>query len=163
MTRLLTKAPPVKRRTAALSISKDSKMAKKGKKCGEVMGVTAAECTAVCCCCPCSIIELLVLAFYKIPARLCKKVLRWKKRHLMKKKKKKNQQDLLGPTKCRPTGKELEAELDHMMGKGEPCDSGVDNHDDSCARAVDFEQKMWDRFRGAGFWRSPSQREETPN
>ncbi|TYI80383.1 hypothetical protein E1A91_D05G083800v1 [Gossypium mustelinum] len=143
MTRLLTKAPPVKRRTAALSISKDSKMAKKEKKCGEVMGVTAAECTAVCCCCPCSIIELLVLAFYKIPARLCKKVLRWKKRE--------------------STRFELEAELDHMMGKGEPCDCGVDNHDDSCARAVDFEQKMWDRFRGAGFWRSPSQREETPN
>lgn len=33
--------------------------------------------------------------------------------------------------------------------------------DDGRVREVaDFETEMWDRFYGAGFWRTPSQREE---
>ncbi|GFQ07771.1 hypothetical protein PHJA_002921100, partial [Phtheirospermum japonicum] len=37
----------------------------------EVAGGTAAECAAVCCCCPCGLVDLLVLAVYKLPAGLC--------------------------------------------------------------------------------------------
>ncbi|GMI81649.1 hypothetical protein like AT2G27180 [Hibiscus trionum] len=147
----MTRALQVKRR-GALSVSEDLKMARKGNKLGKAIGVTAAECTAVCCCCPCSIVELLVLALYKFPARLCQKAWRWKKRRLMKK-----NQDLLRPPQRWPTREELEADLDRMIGEGEQF--GADNHDDCCARADDFENKMWDQFRETGFWRSPSQRE----
>ncbi|GMI92281.1 hypothetical protein like AT3G11690 [Hibiscus trionum] len=144
----LTRAPPVKR-MQSLSVTEDPMTARKGNKFGKAIGVTAAECTAVCCCCPCGILELLVLALYKFPARLCQKVCRWKKRRRMKK-----EQDLMGPTKRRSTRHELEVDLDRMMGR-----CGSDNHDD-CARVVDFENKMWDQFHETGFWRSPSQREK---
>ncbi|KAK8513368.1 hypothetical protein V6N13_002112 [Hibiscus sabdariffa] len=147
----LTRAPSVKRR-GALSVTEDPKMARRGNRFGKTIGVTAAECTAVCCCCPCTIVELLVLALYKFPARLCQKAWRWKKRRLMKK-----NPDLLRPTNRWTTREELEADLDRMMGKVVQC--GTDHHDDYCARAEDFENKMWDRFRETGFWRSPSQRE----
>ncbi|KAJ8565209.1 hypothetical protein K7X08_007785 [Anisodus acutangulus] len=52
----------------------------------EVAGVTAAECTAVFCCCPCGLVNLLVLAVYKLPAGLCRKALRRKRRRRLMKK-----------------------------------------------------------------------------
>ncbi|KAJ8570594.1 hypothetical protein K7X08_037566 [Anisodus acutangulus] len=47
----------------------------------EVAGGTTAECTAVACCCPCGIVNLLVLAVYKVPAGLCRKALRKNRRN----------------------------------------------------------------------------------
>ncbi|KAK3225281.1 hypothetical protein Dsin_005143 [Dipteronia sinensis] len=49
---------------------------KKGKKFGETVGGTATECTVVCCCCPFTVMNLLVLAVYKVQAGLCKKAWR---------------------------------------------------------------------------------------
>ncbi|KAK8550759.1 hypothetical protein V6N13_119261 [Hibiscus sabdariffa] len=144
----LTRAPPVKRRQS-LSVTEDPNTPRRGNKFGKAIGVTAAECTAVCCCCPCSVVELLVLALYKFPAGLCQKAWRWKRRRRMKKMTKKEQDC---PGKRWSTRDELEVDLDRMLGKSV-------NHDDYCARAVDFENKMWDQFRETGFWRSPSQRE----
>ncbi|KAL8543506.1 hypothetical protein ACS0TY_004160 [Phlomoides rotata] len=68
----------------------------------EVAGGTSADCAAVCCCCPCGLVNLFVLAVccccpcglvnlfvlavYKVPAGLCRKALRRKcHRRLMKK------------------------------------------------------------------------------
>ena len=42
----------------------------------EVAGGTAAECAAVCCCCPCGLMNLLYLAIYKVPSTLCRRALR---------------------------------------------------------------------------------------
>ncbi|KAE8734812.1 Tetratricopeptide repeat (TPR)-like superfamily protein isoform 1 [Hibiscus syriacus] len=147
----MTRVPPAKRRQA-LSVTEDPKTMKKRNKLGKAIGVTAAECTAVCCCFPCSVVELLVLALYKFPARVCQNTWRWKKTLLMKK-----NQDLLGSTKRWPTREELEVDVDCVMGKGNQCEA--DNRDDCCARVEDFENKMWDQFCETGFWRSPSQRE----
>ncbi|GLT96337.1 hypothetical protein SLE2022_139650 [Rubroshorea leprosula] len=52
----------------------------------EVCGGTVAECTAVCCCCPCGIVELLMLAIYKVPAGLCRRALRYKRQQRLLKK-----------------------------------------------------------------------------
>ena len=50
------------------------------------VGGTAAECAAICCRCPCSLVNLVILALYKVPACLCKKA--WKRHRLLKMKKK---------------------------------------------------------------------------
>ncbi|XP_022728720.1 uncharacterized protein LOC111284269 [Durio zibethinus] len=147
---VLIRSPPVTRRQQLL-ISEDPKTARKGKKFGEVVGGTAAECAAVCCCCPCSVMELLVLGLFKVPTGLCKKAWKRTKRQRLKAK----NQDLSGPAQGRPTREELEAELHRMVGKGER--HGVDDHDDGSTGAVEFENEMWDRFHGTGFWRSHSQ------
>ncbi|KAK3020144.1 hypothetical protein RJ639_003252 [Escallonia herrerae] len=47
---------------------------------GEVAGGTAAECAAVCFCCPCAVVNLLVLAVYRVPVGLCRKAWRRRKR-----------------------------------------------------------------------------------
>ncbi|KAK3232443.1 hypothetical protein Dsin_004324 [Dipteronia sinensis] len=52
---------------------------KKRKKFGEVAGGTTTKCAAVCCCCPFMVMNLLVLAVYKVQARLCKKAWRRQK------------------------------------------------------------------------------------
>ncbi|KAL8519951.1 hypothetical protein ACS0TY_010763 [Phlomoides rotata] len=52
----------------------------------EVAGGTSADCTAVCCCCPCRLVNLFVLAVYKVPAGLCQKALRSKRHHRLMKK-----------------------------------------------------------------------------
>ncbi|XVF05048.1 hypothetical protein REPUB_Repub05bG0137500 [Reevesia pubescens] len=145
MTRqVLTRSPPVTRRQNIL-IPEEPKTAGRGKKVGEVVGVTAADCAVVCCCCPCSVLELLVLGLYTVPTGLCKKAWKRRKRKCLMKK----NQGSLGPAKCGPTRAELEAELDRMVGKGD------DDHDGSTG-AIDLEKEMWDRFYATGFWRSPS-------
>ncbi|KAL4576846.1 hypothetical protein LXL04_012946 [Taraxacum kok-saghyz] len=52
----------------------------------EVAGGTTAECAAVVCCFPCTVVHFLVLAVYKVPAGLCRKALRKKRRRRLKKK-----------------------------------------------------------------------------
>ena len=52
----------------------------------EEVGWTVAESAAKCCCCSCSLVNLVILTFYKVLADLCKKA--WKRRCLLKMKKK---------------------------------------------------------------------------
>ena len=47
---------------------------------GEVVGGTAAECVAVCCCCPLTLADFLLLTIYKIPVGLYRKMLRKRRR-----------------------------------------------------------------------------------
>ncbi|XP_022753723.1 uncharacterized protein LOC111302053 [Durio zibethinus] len=152
MTRqVLITSPTLTRKKPCLS-PEDPKTARKGNKLGEVVGRTTAECVAVCCCCPCSVMELLVLGLYKVPTALCKKAWKMTKPHCMTKK----NPGLLGQANDQPTLKELEAELDRMVGKGI---QGGEDQDDGCKGAADLDKEMWDRFYGTGFWRSPSQRD----
>ncbi|XP_021811820.1 uncharacterized protein LOC110754989 [Prunus avium] len=125
----------------------------------EVAGGTAAECAAVCCCCPCGLVNLLVLVIYKVPAGICRRVLKKKRRKRHAKK------GLLQPRHCKCTcgfdGSELQFhqvgfdcgleinDMTHKVADGESVDEDV----------LQLEKEMWDRFYSTGFWRSPSQRE----
>ncbi|KAI5667103.1 hypothetical protein M9H77_16956 [Catharanthus roseus] len=118
---------------------------------GEVAGVTTAECAAVCCCCPCAVVNLIVLAVYKVPTGLCKKALKKNKRKRLLGKKKKNSSSVDNNQK---TTKKAGGEEEELSSDGEHQDIvGVID-------AVDIDSEMWDRFYGAGFWRSASQRED---
>ncbi|KAM0978037.1 hypothetical protein ACFX2I_013973 [Malus domestica] len=125
----------------------------------EVVGGTTADCAAVCCCCPWGLVNLLVLAIYKVPAGLCRRVLKKKRRQRLIKK------GLLQPRNrkcsCGFAGSELQF---HPMGL--QCMAEINNRsqkvadDESCDKDVmQLEKEMWDRFYSTGFWRSPSQRE----
>lgn len=114
----------------------------------EVAGGTVAECAAVCCCCPCGLANLLVLAVYKLPAGLCRKALRRKRRRRMIK------NGLLPPRKYSCDDKELQ--ILAMSGPVAMTNALELNED-----AAELEKEMWEKFYGAGFWRSPSQRSET--
>ncbi|KAL2481755.1 hypothetical protein Adt_34721 [Abeliophyllum distichum] len=119
-------------------------------KLAEVAGGTAAECAAVCCCCPCGLVNLLVLAVYKLPAGLCRKALRHKRRRRLIK------QGLLPPRQCGCDDKELQ--IHPISG---PLTMGNALESNSNKDAIELEKEMWDKFYGsAGFWRSSSQRSE---
>ncbi|KAK9280357.1 hypothetical protein L1049_014046 [Liquidambar formosana] len=148
---LFIQSPLVNRRLPLLTNKPFQGEAKKGGRCAEVVGGTAADCAAVCCCCPCGLMNLLVLAVYKVPAGLCKKVWKKKKKGRMKKKK-----GLWQPQKTAggPTCGSEESTTEMIEGKEEKAGDGM-------KEAADLEKEMWDRFCGTGFWRSPSQRGES--
>ncbi|XP_049409738.1 uncharacterized protein LOC125872960 [Solanum stenotomum] len=124
------------------------------KRIGEVAGGTAAECAMVCCCCPCTVMHLLVLAVYKVPTGLCRNIWRKKKQERLLRKKKKEEDSW----KSMKNNKNVYlGAYDEDDGDREKFD-GED--DDGVREAADFETEMWDRFYGAGFWRTLSQREE---
>lgn len=139
-----------------------------GKRIGEVAGGTAAECTAICCCCPCAVMHLLVLAVYKVPTGLCKKAYgKTQQKRLMNKKKKILMEDENQRTAINKKSGALDG-IDHGDGSdGRGAVDGVHDYDDEkgvgVIEAVEFDSEMWDRFYGTGFWRSSSQRDETEN
>lgn len=119
------------------------------KRIGEVAGGTAAECAMVCCCCPCTVLHFLILALYKVPAGLCRKAWRNKKKRKKLLTKQKNIDDSLG-VYYTDDEKEFDA------GNGDD-----DDHDRGSPETAEFESEMWNRFYGGtGFGRSSSQREE---
>nr|POE79293.1 hypothetical protein CFP56_15234 [Quercus suber] len=63
-----------------------SKKGKERQRIAEEVGGMAPKCTAICYCYPCSLVNLVILALYKVPAGLYKKA--WKRCHLLKMKKK---------------------------------------------------------------------------
>ena len=63
-----------------------SKKGKERRQIAEEVGGTTAECAAICYCCLCSLVNLVILTLYKVPAGLCKKA--WKRHRLLKMKKK---------------------------------------------------------------------------
>ncbi|KAK4783895.1 hypothetical protein SAY86_018263 [Trapa natans] len=126
----------------------------------EVAGGTAAECAAVCCCCPCGIVKLIVLVVYKVPAGLCRRALKRKRRKRLLK------QGLLSSKgfrlSSRITGREEEEEEDQVHPiPSSPCELLEAN---KTAKEVEMkvaqlEKEMLEQFYGTGFWRSCSQRE----
>ncbi|KAL2345329.1 hypothetical protein Fmac_006614 [Flemingia macrophylla] len=129
---------------------------------GEVVGATAAECVAVCCCFPCGVANFLLLAIYKVPASLCRRVLRNRRRRKMLKRG-------LG----RPPGTactcgacdDVNGHRVYPMCANDALDvkrlyanAAEDNVDDD-GEALALEKEMWERFYSAGFWRSSSNRE----
>ncbi|XP_043700117.1 uncharacterized protein LOC122650804 [Telopea speciosissima] len=124
----------------------------------EVAGETTAECAAVCCCFPFGILNLLVLAMYKLPAGLCRKALK----KMKKKEKQKLKNGLLMQRPNRYTGgcDQTEAQVHPVSVDLWPLDKSDKDKDDLTVKKVlELEKEMWDRFYGTGFWRSPSQRD----
>lgn len=127
-----------------------------GSSFAEVAGGTTAECAAVCCCCPCGLVNLLVMAIYKLPAGLCRKA--WKekrKQQLIKKgllpKRKRS--------KCKYGCDELEMQIHPVVDLQNCLTDRAMNSDESERRVVELEKEMWERFYSAGFWRTASQRQ----
>ncbi|KAJ8534081.1 hypothetical protein K7X08_007405 [Anisodus acutangulus] len=116
----------------------------------ELAGGTTAECAAVACCCPCGIVNLLVLAVYKVPAGLCRKAFR------------KNRRNRLMKKGILPAAAKGHCSCDEMELHTYPISSpiAVVGGGETDKDALELEKEMWDKFYGAGFWRSPSQRSE---
>ncbi|KAL6966687.1 hypothetical protein U1Q18_032473 [Sarracenia purpurea var. burkii] len=157
MPQIALQPPPAVNRWQPLPGRKRSPTAVKDERLrvGEVAGGTAAECAAICCCVPFALMNLVVLAVYKVPTGMCQKAWKWKKekknrRWLINKKKTLLQQ----PTP--PAGANSRFDGWEINGFGSDGD-GVECEESTADG--DFETEMWDRFRGTGFWRSPSQRE----
>ncbi|XP_031092726.1 uncharacterized protein LOC115997321 [Ipomoea triloba] len=113
----------------------------------EVAGGTTADIAAVCCCCPCGLVNLVVLAVYKLPAGICRKAIRSKRRRRLMK-------SGDWPVRhCSCADSELQI---HTITSPSAVAAALE----SDKEVVELEKEMWDRFYGAGFWRSPSQRSE---
>lgn len=111
----------------------------------EMAGGTTAGCLAVWCCCPCTLVNLVVLLVYKVPAGICKKAFR--NRSIRSRRDKWRQ--------C--TSHNHYQEVGLGLGLGSETDEVtmvvMDNE------FIRLEEEMWDKFYSTGFWRSPSQRE----
>ncbi|XP_058106751.1 uncharacterized protein LOC131250149 [Magnolia sinica] len=107
----------------------------------EVAGGTTAECAVVVCCCPCTVVDLLVLAVVKLPAGLCRRALR-KKVH-------KRRIGLLQPKRFE----------DEDMYVGMCVTAGTWPEKSPATAVSEMEEEMWNTFFNTGFWRSPSARE----
>lgn len=125
---------------------------KPSKRLAEVAGGKAAECAAVVCCCPCSLVNLLILAVVKLPVGLFRRAMRRRKRKMKRKIKKKA--SLLG-VDSNAAGQDIKTSSFSKAAEPPmpwPAKS-------PSAEVSEMEAKMWLEFSGTGFWRSPSQRE----
>lgn len=127
----------------------------------ESIGQTAAECAAVLCCCPCGLAHLLYLTAVKLPAGLLRRAL-W---------------GASGKTRrgVRFVAKRPGLLRNRVIAFDDDKDDDLSIHttrllvrlraDDGCPvkvvlpELVALEKEMSARFYGAGFWRSPSQKE----
>ncbi|XP_030522514.1 uncharacterized protein LOC115735428 [Rhodamnia argentea] len=122
----------------------------------EAAGGTAADCAALCCCCPCTVVNLLALAVYRVPAGLCRRVRRRRQRSAAAKRKKKGVLLAQRPNSF-AAGSTGAADL--LKAEDDGLDAGGSDSDGDDDAVGDLEKEMWDRFHGAGFWRSPSTRD----
>ncbi|KAG0464858.1 hypothetical protein HPP92_019022 [Vanilla planifolia] len=131
----------------------------------EIAGATTAECVAICCCCPCGLFNLVILAALRLPASLCRRAFR--RRLLLRRAKKRTA--LLGSgsgsgsggssnTEWSATEVDDVADLSGMrflmfVGDSWPMRSPA-------AEVLELEEEVWSKFYSSGgFWRSLSQRE----
>lgn len=129
-----------------------------GRIAAEVAGGTAAECAAVWCCGPCAVVNLIVLAVYKVPAGLCRKAIRHRRRRRMMKK---------GLWPVASSAERQSFEWDETAAFTKEYDDvtvvvlgGSEMELEMDVELRELEKEMWDRFYGTGFWRSASQREQ---
>lgn len=118
-----------------------------GSRCAEVAGATAADCVAVCCCFPCVAVDVVVLTAVRLPAGICRKVMRARKARMRKLR----EARLLG----KKTGDETSTAAGEEESECEEAAAGP-----TPVEMAEVEREMYARFHGAGFWRSPSQKEE---
>eukprot|EP01018_Ginkgo_biloba_P010698 Gb_40443 [translate_table: standard] len=126
---------------------------------GEVAGGTTAECAAVCCC-PCALVNLLVLALVKLPAGLCKRAYKKNRR----KRRKKNKGTLgNGKEGMQGNGKdESELEEPSVSSSQEELLSSIPRNGSVIDEISVCTDEFWEQFMGkdhVGFWRNPSYKE----
>lgn len=131
-----------------------------GKRLAEVAGGTTAECAAVICCFPCTVVNILVLAVYKVPAGLCRKALKKNRRRRLLKKRLLIQSNGDGDGDVNGSGRRIsfdgkELELEFSLRSADWFSMKSISGDDEF---VELENEMWKKFYGTGFWRSLSQR-----
>lgn len=148
----LRPATSMSRRQPLLDADFSSRGGVRRMRVAEMAGGATAECAAVCCCCPCGLADLIVLAVYKVPAGLCRKALR-KQRHrrLLKK-------GMLHPRSCGCDDDFFP--LSAYSSDSSDVVTGFESLSDD-AEVIELEREMLEKFYGAGFWRSPSQKSET--
>lgn len=132
-------------------LARDMPSSSGGARIAEVAGGTAADCAAVACCCPATVVNLLVFAVYRIPAGICRKALKeHRRRRLMRK-------GLL-PLRSSASWDEAtfaaatmadDEELTLVVVEGSQMDKDL----------MELEKEMWQSFESGGFWRSPSQKQ----
>ncbi|KAG0548365.1 hypothetical protein BDA96_01G160700 [Sorghum bicolor] len=121
--------------------------------CSEVAGGTAAGCAAVCCCFPCVMVEVVVLATVRAPAALCRKAARVRK---------------AGRRRSASAGQATEiyellvddaavVEVDATGAADAAVALPVVKPALELEDTGELEKEVWARFYGTGFWRSPSQ------
>jgi len=155
--RRLRRSPPVEARR-----ERERRRAREQPRCGEVAGGTAAECAAVCCCFPCAVVELVVLAAVRVPAALCRRALRARARR--------RRASRAAAAKKKEMAGLLASDAASSLTAAAAKDSNGDALDfcywpagAAAARRdelAEAEAAVWASFQGAGFWRSPSQCEE---
>ncbi|XP_017696657.1 uncharacterized protein LOC103700136 [Phoenix dactylifera] len=131
--------------------------AKPANRFAEAAGATAAECAAICCCCPCGLLNLVVLAAVKFPAGLLRQAVRRRRKRsaIVGAARKK-----AGPNKVGA----MDDDDDFSIHGGRLL--VLASGDDAWPRRSpspelsELEKEMRALFYSAGFWRSPSQREE---
>lgn len=144
----------------------------------ELAGGKTAECAAICCCCPCGLIGLIILAVVRLPAGLCHRALR--KRILLWRSKKRAK--LVSPTSEWNSGSSSGSGSDKESGGSSNKIGSASDEElaeftglrgafvmvigDSwparspSAELVQLEKDVWSKFCNSGFWRSLSQRED---
>ncbi|KAE8690563.1 hypothetical protein F3Y22_tig00110895pilonHSYRG00843 [Hibiscus syriacus] len=107
---------------------------------GELCGRATAEGAAICCCCPLAIAKFLVLAIYKIPARLCHRAISkvQRRKGLIEPR---NQQGGCG--------------CDNRDFQIQPVER-VEGSEESQKAVKELEKEMLQKFYGSRFWRSPN-------
>ncbi|KAE9590777.1 hypothetical protein Lal_00023207 [Lupinus albus] len=127
---------------------------------GEVVGGTAAECVAVCCCCPCGLVNFLILAVYKLPAGICRNMLKTRRRKRLMK------EGRFPPIKrghCSCSYCDINGLKIHPMCANDASDIKTLHCVEPDNDAMALEKEMWDKFYSTGFWRSSSRRETGSN
>ncbi|OEL34865.1 hypothetical protein BAE44_0004113 [Dichanthelium oligosanthes] len=118
------------------------------RSCSEVAGGTAAGCTAVCCCFPCVMVEVVVLATVRAPAALCRRAARVRR----------------GARRRSASAGQATEIYEILVDDGGVVEVDAASAGESMKLPVkpaleetgELEKEVWARFYGAGFWRSPS-------
>lgn len=142
---------PLERRQFLLDPT-DANSSRNSHRIAEVAGGTTAECAAVVCCFPCTVVNIIVLAVYKVPAGLYRKALRKKRRRRMMKKGvlTRGVGDVSGGV-----GRLVSIEATEYPLHPAALVAAERFSDEEF---MELENEMWDKFYGTGFWRSLSQR-----
>lgn len=123
-----------------------------GTRAAEVAGGTTAGCAAICCCCPIGLVNIFLLAVYKLPAGLYKKALKKKRRQKLIK----NGMALSPSGQIFPSG---ESEVFFPSSSAPLPMILVDDHRKD-KDVLALEEEMWGTFLSTGFWRSNSQKND---
>ncbi|KAK1397232.1 Pollen preferential protein [Heracleum sosnowskyi] len=152
-------SPPLDKNLSLLRSSSRNTNPSSRKRFIEVAGGATAECAAVTCCCPCSLLNLLVLVMYKVPAGLFRKALRHKRRRRIMKKEGLLPAPGLGKSNAKEAeiGTVLSGDSVMMVKALEKNEDVMEvlEKDDGMMK---LDKEMWEQFYQTGFWRSPSQR-----